>query len=28
MEATRDLKTIRFKGPVGTVKISESGFAE
>ncbi|HKZ66888.1 MAG TPA: LPS export ABC transporter periplasmic protein LptC [Chitinophagaceae bacterium] len=28
MEATQDLKTIRFKGPVGTVKISESGFAE
>src|SRR3989337_3235173 len=23
MEATQDLKTIRFKGPVGTVKISE-----
>ncbi len=28
MEATQDLKTVRFKGPTGTVKISESGFAE
>lgn len=28
MEATQDLKTVRFKGPLGTVKISESGFAE
>jgi len=28
MEASQDLKTVRFKGPLGTVKISESGFAE
>ena len=28
MEATQDLKTVKFKQPIGTVKINESGFAE
>ena len=28
MEATQDLKTVKFKVPIGTVKINESGFAE
>ena len=28
MEATQDLKTVKFKAPIGTVKINESGFAE
>jgi LPS export ABC transporter protein LptC len=28
MEATQDLKTVRFKSPLGTVQISDSGFAE
>lgn len=28
MEATQDLKTVKFKVPLGTVRISESGFAE
>lgn len=28
MEATQDLKTVKFKIPLGTVRISESGFAE
>jgi len=28
MEATQDLKTVKFKYPLGTVKINESGFAE
>lgn len=28
MEATQDLKTVRFKYPLGTLKISESGFPE
>jgi LPS export ABC transporter protein LptC len=28
MEATQDLKTIKFKVPLGTVQINESGFAE
>jgi LPS export ABC transporter protein LptC len=28
MEATQDLKTVTFKYPLGTVKISDSGFAE
>ena len=28
MEATQDLKTVKFKYPLGTVKISESGFPD
>lgn len=28
MEATQDLKTVKFKYPLGTVKIADSGFAE
>jgi LPS export ABC transporter protein LptC len=28
MEATEDLKTVRFKAPLGTVQIAESGFPE
>lgn len=28
MEATQDLKTVKFKEPLGTVQISESGFAQ
>lgn len=28
MEATQDLKTVKFKVPLGTVQISESGFAQ
>lgn len=28
MEATQDLKTVKFKYPLGTVKVSDSGFAE
>ena len=28
MEATEDLKTVRFKAPLGTVQITESGFPE
>jgi LPS export ABC transporter protein LptC len=28
MEATQDLKTVKFKSPLGTVRISDSGFAE
>jgi hypothetical protein len=28
MEASQDLKTIIFKQPTGTVKVSESGFPE
>jgi LPS export ABC transporter protein LptC len=28
MEATQDLKTVKFKVPLGTVKINESGFSQ
>jgi LPS export ABC transporter protein LptC len=28
MEATQDLKTVKFKAPLGTVKIADSGFPE
>jgi len=28
MEATQDLKTVKFKVPIGTVNINDSGFAE
>ena len=28
MEATQDLRTVKFKSPLGTVRIAESGFAE
>ncbi|WP_276504829.1 LPS export ABC transporter periplasmic protein LptC [Terrimonas pollutisoli] len=28
MEATQDLKTVRFKSPIGTWQINDSGFAE
>ena len=28
MEATQDLKTVKFKVPLGTVQINESGFSQ